>query len=286
MDLTEDSDWLGLDTSVPEEEVTESVPIVCKMQEQEGGQKDVEEEGKEVNLAINGNQEEEIIDRNKPKEVLEGQTNDGQEKKVSSGEGPVRQTSLKPQEEREEQAEDEGQEKDKTTNEILKEPTGAEQREEDQQEKDKDVTDSLNKVIELNPHHDNTAEEQQGQEDNLKPTALITDSEPPACQENQQEEAAGTEEQDARPSACPAKVLSAVERFQSPAPSWGFQVKTRAKEMTETRRPCSKLQSRENTCAHLLSDSNVSEENNHSEGHEEEEAPSVKVSELKKRFEA
>lgn len=265
--------------------MTESVPRVCKMQELEGGQQDVKEEGKEVNLAINGNREEEIIDRNKPKEVLEEKTKDGLEKKVSSGEGPVRQTSLKPEEEKEEQAEDEGQEEDKTTNEILKEPTREEQGEEDQQERDKDGTDSLNKMMKLNLHHD-MAEEQQGQEDALKPTALMTDSEPPACQENQQEEAAGTEEREMRPSACPAKVLSAVERFQSPAPSWGFQVKTRAKEMTETRRPCNKLQSREDACTPLLSDSNISEENNHSEGHEEEDPPSVKVSELKKRFEA
>lgn len=263
--------------------MTESVPVVCKIQQQEGGQKDVEEERKEVELAINGNQEEEIIAKIKSKEVVKGQTKHGQEKKVSSGEGPVRETSLKTEEEREEQAEDEVQDKDKTTNEILKEPT---REEDDQQEKDKDVTDSLNKMIKLNPHHDNMAEEQQGQEDNLKPTALITDSEPPACQETQQEEAAGTEEQEMRPSACPAKVLSAVERFQSPAPSWGFQVKTRATEMTETRRPCNKLQSRENARTHLLSDSNISEENNHSEGLEEEDLPSVKVSELKKRFEA
>lgn len=253
------------------------MPIMCKMQEQEGGQKDVKEEGKEVNLAINGNQKQEIIDGNKPKEVLEGQTKDGQEK----GSGDL-QTSLKPEEEREEQAEDEGQEKDKTTTEILQEPTREEEREEDQQEKDKDVTDSLK----LNPLNDSMAEEQQGQEDNLKPTALIPDPEPPAREENQQEEAAGTEEREVRPSTCPAKVLSAVERFQSPAPSWGFQVKTRAKEMTETRRPCNQLQSRENAHIRLLSDSNTSEENNHSEGHEEEESPSVKVSELKKRFEA
>lgn len=268
---------------------------VCEMQEQEGGRREVREKQEEVKVAINGNQEEEIDDINNPQEVEaeEERKKDGQEKTVSLVEDPVKETAEKREEEREQLKDEgnqsveevEGQETDKRTNEMLKDLT-REQQGEDQEEKDKEVTDSLNKVTKLNRPHHNTAEEQQEQEDNLKPTAsqsLIVDSEPLTHQENRHEEAAKTEEREMRKTPSPPKVLSAVARFQCQAHS---PSQTRDKELAETRRPCNIFQSREKAQTHPLCESNTSEENNCSEGHEEEDSPSIKVSELKKRFEA
>ncbi|KAF3844090.1 hypothetical protein F7725_016138 [Dissostichus mawsoni] len=81
-DLTEDSDWLCLDTSVPEEDRTESPLAVCDIGQQKGGEQE------EVKVAINGNKEEEIDGGGNFKEVkLEEETKEvGQEKRVSLGE--------------------------------------------------------------------------------------------------------------------------------------------------------------------------------------------------------
>ncbi len=272
------------------------------MGEQESEQKDVREKQEEVKVAINGNQEEETDGRNNFEEAKleEERKKDGQEKRVSLGD-PVNETAetredkgLKEKREGEQnQSEEfiEGHETGKGTNEMQKGVTTEEEGKENQEEKGKEETGSLNKLTKLNPHHPNTVEEQQGQEGNLKPTtspgpqSVIVDHEPPARQEKGSGEAVKKEEQERRQAPSPPKVVSAFARFQSQAHGQGFQVKSRTKELAEPGRPCNMLKSRENA-THPPCDSNISQENKHSEGREEEDKPLIKVSELKKRFEA
>ncbi|XP_044045875.1 DENN domain-containing protein 1B isoform X2 [Siniperca chuatsi] len=302
-DLTYDSDWLCVDTSVPEEEGTESLLSAHEMGEQERGKGEVTEKQEEVKVAINGNEEEETDSRNNFKEVKleEERKKDGQEKSVSFGEDPaVKEMAEKREDDGLKEKTKDGQNRsvdvvegqkeqtEKGTNEMQKGVAREEEGNQNQEEKGKEVTGSLNT---LNPHHPDTVEEQQEQEDNLKPTAspgpqsIIVDPEPPAGQEKSSEEAAKKEEWEMRQSPAPPKVLSAVARFQSQAYSQGFQVKSRTKELAEPGRPCSTFRSRENAQTHPPRDSNISEENNRSEG-QEENLPPIKVSELKKKFEA
>ncbi|KAG8015204.1 DENN domain-containing protein 1C, partial [Nibea albiflora] len=176
-DLTEDSDWLCLDTSVPEEEATESPLTACEMGEQESMQREVKQKQEDVNVTINGNQEEEIDNRSDFKKVKteEERKTDGQEKTMSLGEDPMKETAeeredeeLKEKREEEQIAEVEGQETEEGINEMLRGVTKEEEQREDQNEKDREVTGSLNKLTELNLHP-KTVKEQQEQ-DSLKPT--------------------------------------------------------------------------------------------------------------------
>ncbi|XP_034393411.1 DENN domain-containing protein 1B isoform X2 [Cyclopterus lumpus] len=294
-DLTEDSDWLCLDTSVPEEEGTDSLLAVCEVGEQEIREKEVREEQEEVKVAINGNQEEEIDNGNNCEEVrLEEETKkEGQEKRVSLGEDPLKEMAEEREDERLREMEDvhnpneevaKGREIEKETREMQKKKTREEEGNDMQEEKGKEVT--LNKFIKLNPLPPNP------EEDTLKPTAspgprsLIVDrTTPPAAQRKRSEEAVTKVEQEMRQSPSPPKVLPAVARFQSLPHSRGFQMKSRTTEPAE---PCSMLRTRENAQTHPPCDSDISEERKRSEGHEEddEDLPPIKVSELKKRFEA
>ncbi|XP_070773272.1 DENN domain-containing protein 1B [Enoplosus armatus] len=295
-DLTEDSDWLCLDTSVPEEVGTESLLAVCEMEEQESGQGEVREKQEEVKVAINAIQEEKD-GRNNFKEVNleEERKKDGQENRVSFGEDPVaekREDEGLKDKRGDEQKEEvvEGQEAKTVRNEMQK--GVAREGEGNERQTEEEVTGSLNTLTKLNPHRPNTVGEQQGQEDNLRPTAspgpqsLIAEPEPPVGQKKSSEEAVKKEERDMRQTPAPPKVLSAVARFQSRAHNQGFQVTSRTKESAEPGRPCNTFRSRENAQTHLPCDSNISEEYNRSEGQEEEDTPPIKVSELKKKFEA
>lgn len=242
----------------------------------------VREKQEEVRVAINGNQEEEKDDCDNSKEVEaeEERKKGGLENRLSLGGDPVKETAEKQQEEEfEKKGEDvenqsveevEGQETDKRTNKTLEGQTSEKQGGED----------SSNKITKLNIHHHNTGEELQGQEDNLKPTisqSLIVDSEPPAGQKNKHGQAVKEEEQEMRQTPSPPKTLSARIHFQSQANEQESQVKTKAKEM---------FQIMEKAQTHPVHEANVSEENSLSEGNKEEEPPSIKVSELKKLFEA
>ncbi|XP_033961559.1 DENN domain-containing protein 1B isoform X4 [Pseudochaenichthys georgianus] len=277
-DLTEDSDSLCLDTSVPEEDRTESPLAVCDIGQQKGGQQE------EVKVAINGNKEEEIDGGGNFKEVkLEEETKEvGQEKRVSLGEeqligiGDNREDEgLNEERESEQRQRDEvaeGQELEEVTNEMQKgEAKGEEGKE---QEKD-----DLNK---LNRHHPNAAEEQQELGDNLEPTSglqsLIVDPEPPEGPVRSREEAGEKQEQDTKQTPSSPEVVSAETRVQS-------QVKTRIQERSEPERPCNTVWSRETTQTHPPCDSNISEKKNASKTGEDK-LPLIKVSELKKRFEA
>lgn len=283
-DLTEDSDWLCLDTSVPEEEGTESLLTACEKQEKEREQRQDGEEREEVKVAINGNQEE-IDDKNNFKEVkLEEKREKDQEKIVSLGEDPVSEMAEK--EEKKGLEEAVGLETERGTNEMQKLVTTEEV------EESKEVGDSLNKLMKLNPHHPSSVEKQQGHEETVGPEttvppgpqSLAADLQPPAGQEKKNQEAERKEEQEVRQIRSTPKVQSAVERFQSQASSQSIQVKSRAKALSEPGRPCNVFQSRER--AQTQCDSDVSHSNNRSEAPEEEERPAIKVSELKKRFEA
>ncbi|XP_054460189.1 DENN domain-containing protein 1B [Anoplopoma fimbria] len=295
-DLTEDSDWLCLDTSVPEKEGTDSVLAVGELGEQEIREREGREEQEEVKVAINGNQEEEIDDRNNFEEVRleEEMTKEGQEKRVSLGEDPVKEMAekredewLKENKEEEQKLNEEvaeGEEIERETSEMQKNEAREEEVKDKLEEEGKEVI--LNKLIKLNPHHPNA------EEDNLKPTAspepqrLIVDPKPPAAEEKTSEGAVKKEEEEMRQTPPPPKVLPAAARFQSQAHSRGFQVKSRTKELAELGRPMNALLSRENAQTHPPCDSNISEETQRSEGHEDEDRPLIKVSELKKRFEA
>eukprot|EP00064_Thunnus_orientalis_P013905 superscaffoldBa00002332_g13946 len=304
-DLTEDSNWLCLNTSVPEEG-SESLLVACEMGEQEERQGEAREKQEEVKVAINGNQGEEIDDRNNSKEVkLEEETKkEDPERRVSLEEGPVIETvkQRKDEELREKknQSEEvvEGHETEKGTNEMQNDVAREEEGKEKLEEQSKEATESLNKLMKLNPkcdHRPDTVEQQQGQEEtlNLKtaasagPQSLAADLTPPAGQEIRGEVAVKKEEQEMTQTPSP-KVLSAVARSKSQGPSQGFQVKSRTKGLAEPERPCSTLRSKENAQTHASCDSNTrSEASSCSKAHEEEDpSPIIKVSELKKRFEA
>ncbi|XP_037327386.2 DENN domain-containing protein 1B isoform X2 [Pungitius pungitius] len=275
-DLTEDSDWLGLDTSAPEQEGTDSLLVVC---DQEFRDREFGEE--EVKVAINGNQEEEIDNRKNVEEVsLDKETKEeGIGKGVSVGEDPgtemaeeredkrLRGNKKDEQNPKEEVAE--GQEMKES--EIQKEEEGKDKQEEIKY-------DTLDKLIIPNPHQTNAME------DNLNPTSpsglrqLLEDPESPAAQENSSEEA--VKEQETRRSPSTPKVLPAAARFQLQAHGRGFQVKSRTEELSEPGRPRNKLQSKDT--AQTSCDSNAPE----AAINEDEDLPLIKVSELKKRFEA
>ncbi|XP_045902913.1 DENN domain-containing protein 1B-like [Micropterus dolomieu] len=294
-DLTEDSDWLCPDTSVPEEEGIESLLATCEMGEQESGQGEVREKQEEVKVAINGNQETDGRNNFKEVELEEEGKEDGQEKRASLRGDPVKETKredegLKEKREGEQnQSEEvvEGQGMEQETNEMQKSVAREEEGNEKQEEIGEEVTGSLH---ELNLHH--PVEEHQGQKDNLKsaaspgPQSVIVDPEPPAGEEKSSEEAVKKEEREMRQTPTPPKVLSAVARFQSQANSQGFQVKHRTKELAEPGRPCNTFRSWGNAQTQPPCDSNISQENNRSEGQEQEDLPPIKVSELKKKFEA
>ncbi|XP_042250981.1 DENN domain-containing protein 1B isoform X2 [Thunnus maccoyii] len=304
-DLTEDSNWLCLDTSVPEEG-SESLLVACEMGEQEERQGEAREKQEEVKVAINGNQGEEIDDRNNSKEVkLEEETKkEDPERRVSLEEGPmietVKQRKDEELREKKNQSEEvvEGHETEKGTNEMQNDVAREEEGKEKLEEQSKEATESLNKLMKLNPkcdHRPDTVEQQQGQEEtlNLKtagsagPQSLAADLTPPAGQEIRGEVAVKKEEQEMTQTPSP-KVLSAVARSKSQGPSQGFQVKSRTKGLAEPERPCSTFRSKENTQTHASCDSNTrSEASSCSKAHEEEDpSPIIKVSELKKRFEA
>lgn len=246
----------------------------CETQEEEVGPKEVVEKQEETKIT---NQEEEgLDDRNNVKEV-EAEKEVGQddihEDGVSLGEEPVedpavlrgeREEELKDDdEERDEDKEREGT--DKGTDE------GEEQQEEDQEKSKEEASDSLNKATKL--------EETPGPEGNLQPAAslsAIRGAEPLA---DNQDEAVKTEGKDATKTSSPPKVLSAVARFQSQAHSQGLPLKTRAKELAGS----NVFWSREKA---QLSDSNKADSDVRSEERDEEVLPVIKVSELKKRFEA
>lgn len=258
---------------MPEEEGTEGLLQVRETQEEEVGPKEVVEKQEETKIT---NQEEELDDRNNLKEVEaaeEGGTDDIREDGVSLGEEPVEDPAVL-RGEREEELKDDDEECDED-----KESEGtdkgtderAEHQEVDQEKSKEEVSDYLSKVTKL--------EETPGPEGNLQPTASLSATRGAEPQPDNQDEAVKTEGKDAAKTSSPPKVLSAVARFQSQAHGQGLPVKTRAKELAGS----NVFWSREKA---QVSDSNKADSDDRSEERDEEVLPVIKVSELKKRFEA
>ncbi|XP_030589906.1 DENN domain-containing protein 1B isoform X2 [Archocentrus centrarchus] len=299
-DLTGDSDWPCLDTSVPEEEGLNNLQSENETNEQKIGLREDWEKQEEVTRTINGNQAEETDGQNNFKEVKleENIKKEDQEKSVRLGEDRVTEMSAKRDEGLKEKTEDEQNQTEEETaeSEVEREtheiPKTSEAGKETQLEKSEEVIGSLSKLLNPNPHHPNSVEEQQEQGKMAIPDTVASgpgipepaDPNPTTGQDKKIDIEARKEEQDVKKTPSPPKVLSAVARFQSQAPSQGFQVKSRVKAFAESGRPCNVFRSREN--AHMPCNSDTSETNNRTEAPEEEDQPPVKVSELKKRFEA
>lgn len=255
------SDWSHLEESVREDDAAESPAASPEKQEQKCGQM---EETKQENVkeAIDGNEEEEEIeDSNNCEEEGKGEEERraSDEIGVSSGED-----GNKPEEE---ELKENGKEKENqiteedSSCEMMKEAQEAPQQRGDQEEKDK---------TEVSPPHQNTAKQQE-QDAGLKPADLqsrVTDEPRHKV----------SDEAEKRPPLPAPKVLSAVARLHSQADSQAFQVKSKTKEPAENR-TSELLQSREK----VQTPANKSEQKS---SEEEEEPPLIKVSELKKRFEA
>ncbi|XP_039870095.1 DENN domain-containing protein 1B isoform X2 [Simochromis diagramma] len=301
-DLTADTDWPCMDTSVPEEEGLENMNMQSenKTKEPKNGQRQDGEKQEEVTGAINGNQAEETDDQNKFKEVKLEENIEKQDpgEGVSLWEDPVNEICAKSDEGLKENKEDEQNQ----TEEVIAEPEmerethespkAREEEKESQLEKNEEVRGSLSKLINPNPKHPNSVEEEQNQGKEAVPDTTVSpgpqipavDPNPTSVQEKKIEVATEKLEQEVKQTPSPPKVLSAAARFQSQGSTQSFQVKSRVKAFTEPGKPCTVFRNREN--AQMPCDSNTSETNNRTEEAEEEERPPVKVSELKKRFEA
>lgn len=253
------SDWSCLEESVQEDDVAES-PLAQLDQEQKYGQ--IEETKQEdVKEAIDGNQEEEELEESNNCEDVgreEEEKKASDETGVSSEEGGNK-TEVEELKENDKEKENQIIEEDRSC-EVMKELQQPQQRG-DQEEKER---------AEVSPPHQNTAQEQQEQDTSLKPADLqsFTDEPPQKV----------SDEEEKRPTLPAPKVLSAAAHFQSQAHSWGFQVNSRAKELAENRTSVL-LWSREE----VQTPTNKLKEKN---SEEEEELRLIKVSELKKRFEA
>lgn len=291
-----------MDTSVPEEEGLENMNMQSenKTEEPKNGQRQDGEKQEEVTGAINGNQAEETDDQNKFKEVKLEENVEKQDpgEGVSLWEDPVNEICAKSDEGLKENKEDEQNQ----TKEVIAEPEmerethespkAREEEKESQLEKNEVVRGSLSKLINPNPKHPNSVEEEQNQGKEAVPDTTVSpgpqipavDPNPTSVQEKKIEVATEKLEQEVKQTPSPPKVLSAAARFQSQGSTQSFQVKSRVKAFTEPGKPCTVFRNREN--AQMPCDSNTSETNNRTEEAEEEERPPVKVSELKKRFEA
>ncbi|TWW58673.1 DENN domain-containing protein 1C [Takifugu flavidus] len=249
------SDWSHLEESVREEDAAESPAASPEKQGQKCGQME-ETKQESVKEVIDGNQEEEEIeDSNNGEEEGKGEEERraSDEIGVSSGED-----GNKPEVE---ELKENGKEKENqiteedSSCEMMKEAQEAPQQRGEREEKEK---------TEVSPPHQNTAKQRQEQDAGLETADLqsrVTDEPPQKV----------SDEAEKRPPLPAPKVLSAVARLQSQADS-------QAKEAAENR-TSELLQSREKvqTPANKLKQKS---------SEEEEEPPLIKVSELKKRFEA
>lgn len=269
--MTEDSDWLCLDTSLPEEEGADNLPVACEMME---GQTEDREKQKETNAAINRKQvEEETHNRNDFQEV----TLEEEKRQKDPGEDGVNGTT--------EAKENEGfKEKKKDDN------GWSEEEEEEEQER------GINKLQEsvtkeegnvMNEKKSNGPKElldiciklnSMGEQTEVPPETQIhaEDHKPADSQEKTRGIPPKNENQVVQPTFTPPKVTSAAERFRSQASTQGFQIRSAPKVSAESVFRC-----REKTQTHPPGDSDKN-----TETPEEEELPLLKVSELKKRFEA
>lgn len=289
-DRTEDSDWLGLDTSVPEENGADSPLGVCEIAEHEEGQMEHREKQEEATVKINGNQTGEIDSRHTTREVkLEVQKDE--EERESLTEDSVKEDDaglIEMKTNEKNQSKEVDKETKVQTNEMQKDATGEKKIQDDEHEV---ATRSVNELKKPNPNHLNTVEEQHSYEETPSPENPVSfgqhslsDPEPPG--NNRSEETVKEKDRGSRQTLSPPKVQSAVARFQSQGSNQDFLVRSRTKGLVESGKPCNVFWSRGNAQTHPTRDGNIADENNCPEAQEEEDRPPIKVSELKKRFEA
>lgn len=238
----------------------ESPAASLEKHEQECGQME-ETKQEDMKEVIDGNQEEEEIEECKNCEE-EGK---GEEERRASDEIGVSsgEDANKPEVEdlKENSKEKENQiTKEDRSCEMIKELQEPPQQRGEQEEKEK---------TEVSPPHQNTGKQKE-QDAGLKHADLQSHA-------TDESSLKVSDEAEKRPPLPAPKVLSAVACFQSQADSQGFRGKSKPKEPAENR-TSELLQSREN----VQTPANKSKKS----AEEEEESPLIKVSELKKRFEA
>lgn len=257
------SDWLHLEKSVREEDGAECLSASLEKQEQESEWIE-ETKLEDVKEVRDGNKEEKELEESNNSEEL----GKGEEEKRASHDMTVssEEDGNKPEVEEELIGNGEDQE-----NKIMEEERSNQMIKDLQEEPQTGDQEKKKEKTEVGPPHQNTGEEQQEQEVDVQPA----DSKSHANEEPSQEPSEEAEETPAPPA---PKVLSAVARFQSQVHNQDFQVNTRTKEPTDNR-TCELLRSREK----VQTPANKSEKKS---SDEEDEPLLIKVSELKKRFEA
>ncbi|KAM9857604.1 DENN domain-containing protein 1B [Aulostomus maculatus] len=273
-DLTEDSDGLSLDVNAPDGEGTESLLAACNP---EGGPREVGEKQDQLKVPVNGKTED-------PESSGEGL----EEKAEQQEDNRLREIRNDELNQRNSTAEGNHGEKIKTLQDL------AGMREENMQVEGIETVESstkLEKVNPLNDNHPSTVEKEQVQEEtstlnsasgSFRDQILAAASKPPPGHENTPEEVK-RDEKDVTLS--PPNVRFTVACFQAQMSNQSSQVKSRTSNSVEPERPHDTFHSGVN--AQISCDLNIqSEAKSCSEVQEEEDPPIVKVSELKKRFEA
>ncbi|XP_014860241.1 PREDICTED: DENN domain-containing protein 1C-like isoform X1 [Poecilia mexicana] len=283
-DRTEDSDWHGLDSSLPEEEGAGCLLVASEVAEHEAKQREVREKQRESDGEINEKQE--ITNSDNFKEV-KMEEEPSKEDIASFGESSQETTEGKEDERMKDDRKDEGtqseevavlQEEEGKTNSVQENETKEEMKE-TQKDTNNDSTETLNlkcvnrEDLPLNsvgePQNDATVPPE--------PDDVTAESKPPPSEEKESDKTPKKEEQGPRVTSPPPKVLSAVARFQcQPHGQQGFQLRSVSKNSAE---PALRCREKVQTPCEL-------DANRNAEASEEEDRPPIKVSELKKRFEA
>ncbi|XP_043970382.1 DENN domain-containing protein 1B isoform X1 [Gambusia affinis] len=286
-DRTEDSDWHGLDTSLPEEEGAECLRVASEVTEHEAKQREVREKRRETDGEINEKQETTNSDNFEEVKMEEEQSKGDHENIASFGENPQEMTEGKEDERIKDERKDEGiqseeaavlQEEEGKTNNMQENET-KEEMTETQKDTNNDSTETLNLkcVNREDPLLNSVEKPQRDATVPPEPDDVTAESKPPPSEEKESDETPKKEEQGPRVTSPPPKVLSAVARFQCQSYSQqGFQFKSIPKNSAE---PALRCREKVQTPCDL-------DTNKNAEASEEEDRPPVKVSELKKRFEA
>ncbi|KAM4604394.1 DENN domain-containing protein 1B isoform 2-T2 [Polymixia lowei] len=313
-ELTEDSDWPCPDPSVPEGEEEGSLLGPCKSGEQEIGPSGPGAKGKkpeEMEVAMNGHKQEEEIDfkrtNYKEVELEEEQKIENQERKVDVEEETAKEKVEKRENTRTENDTPGGRHRDdgvtvaeekreteepvETQNDLVVEAEGEEARE---KQEGAEMTGSLQESAraELATRSENGPSGLEVAEDRrVEEKAPASPGSPNLAADPdfiKRDDGGGRkEETEAVKAPGPPKVSNAAARFQSQASRQGLQVKLQSRSWAEPARSCKTPLGWENAKSCAPRDSNApSNADSQPEITEEEDPPVVKVSELKKRFEA
>ncbi|MED6288147.1 hypothetical protein CHARACLAT_023609 [Characodon lateralis] len=282
-DRTEDSDWHCLDTSLLEEEGAECLLVASDVAEHEVREKEIREIEKEKIGEVNGKQEINYTNKCMEVKVEEERSIEDPENMACFEKSSVKEMTEGTEDERikNTRKDDEIQSGEALVQEEGKKRCDTQENEteeeiiETQNEKNNDSKETL-KCINRDDPILNSVKEQQG-EATVTPGLVTADPKPPLSQEKKSDNTPIKEEQGVCLTSPPPKVLSAIARFQGqPYSQQGFQLRSIPKNSAEAAFRC-----REKLQTPCDSDTNKS-----SEAPEEEDHPPVKVSELKKRFEA